>query len=252
MNELIQQKLLALEADSGIRILYACESGSRAWGFASDDSDYDIRFIYVWPRERYLGIFPPADVLDYEIDDNDLDLSGWDLKKALPLFRKANGPLFEWISSPIVYFQDEEVMAKWRALVERYFVPGHSAAHYLGLSRKINGRIQEGGETTAKKYLYVLRALLSARFVAEYGKPPLVDFACLREQLTIPPNVQDEIDGIIRQKASGSEGDRIPRNSTLDTFIEEQSRISNELVHSLPSEMGPVEPLDEFFRSVIS
>ena len=252
MTDLIEKKLRTLEEENGFRILYACESGSRAWGFASADSDYDIRVIYVWPRDHYLGVFSPPDTFDFGIDENDLDLSCWDLRKALPLFRKANGPLFEWLYSPIVYFEDKEVLAEWRNLVSAYFVPGHSVGHYLGLSRKINGVIREKGQVTAKKYLYVLRALLSAAFVVENRTPPPVEFTRLRRQLTLPAEVGQEIDAMIAEKAGGSEGDLIPRNGILDAFVDQQLESVAEAASSLSSEMGSVPPLDEFFRSVLS
>jgi len=252
MTESIRRKLHDLEDSSGFRVLYACESGSRAWGFASSDSDYDVRVIYVWPRDRYLGIFPPPDTLDLGVDRDDLDVSCWDLRKALPLFRKANGPLFEWLFSPVVYLEDDEVMRQWRQLVDDYFVPGHSASHYLGLSRKINGGIRDGARPTAKKYLYVLRALLSATFVVEHRAPPPVNFDHLRERFALPPEVDREIDAMIAEKAEGSEGDRIPRNDLLDGFIDERSQAVTDAVSALPSEMGPIGPLDEFYRSVLS
>lgn len=252
MIELIRQKLSELEAENGFRILYACESGSRAWGFASKDSDYDIRVIYSWPQDRYLGVFTPPDTFDCGVDENDLDVSCWDFRKALALFRKTNGPLFEWLFSPIVYLEHESVMSQWRSLARDSFVPAHSAAHYLGLSSKINGVIRETGVSTAKKYLYVLRALLSALHVVDHQTPPPVEFAVLLQQLDLPAEVRLEIDSMIAEKATGSEGDRIQRNAVLDSFIDEQSDALKEKAMALPSEMSPVDPLDSFFRTVIA
>ena len=104
MKEEILRRLDQIEREDDVRIVYACESGSRAWGFESTDSDWDVRFIYVHPRDWYLSIDvgEKRDVIERPIND-ELDISGWDLRKALKLLRKSNPPLLEWLSSPIVY-----------------------------------------------------------------------------------------------------------------------------------------------------
>ena len=86
--------------------MWACESGSRAWGFPSVNSDYDVRFVYLRRTEDYLRASPLRDVIEIPISD-ELDISGWDLPKALGLFRKSNPPLLEWLQSPIVYQQEK-------------------------------------------------------------------------------------------------------------------------------------------------
>jgi len=98
----IKAELARIEEDENISILWACESGSRAWGFESQNSDYDVRFIYLQRTEEYLRASDLRDVIEKPISD-DLDISGWDLPKALRLFRKSNPPLLEWLQSPIVY-----------------------------------------------------------------------------------------------------------------------------------------------------
>ena len=112
MNDQIQQRLRQIEQDRDVRVLYACESGSRAWGFASTDSDYDVRFIYTHDRDWYLSIYERADGIELGVDEENIDLSGWDLRKALRLFLKSNAVIFEWLYSPIVYFQDDTFTAK--------------------------------------------------------------------------------------------------------------------------------------------
>jgi len=122
MNELIQQKLTEIERDRGVRVLYACESGSRAWGFPSPDSDWDVRFIYVERPEWYVTVTPRRDFIEMPINDA-LDISGWELRKALNLMRKSNPPLLEWLDSSIVYQQDDAFVAAIRELVPLYFSP---------------------------------------------------------------------------------------------------------------------------------
>lgn len=102
MTTEIQQELSRLEIQHNIQILYAVESGSRAWGFASVNSDWDVRYIYVHRPEWYLHIDDKKDNQE-EILPNDIDLAGWELRKALRLFRKSNPPMLEWLDSPIVY-----------------------------------------------------------------------------------------------------------------------------------------------------
>ena len=116
MEQRICERIREIESDYGFRIIYACESGSRAWGFASEDSDYDVRFIYQWQPGDYLSIYEPKDQVDLGVDAENLDFSGWDIRKSLPLFRKSNGALMEWLHSPIVYFEDSEIMGEWREL----------------------------------------------------------------------------------------------------------------------------------------
>jgi uncharacterized protein len=101
----ILDRLLAIEAEHGVRALYACESGSRGWGFASPDSDYDVRFIYVHPLPWYLRVSAQRDVIEVPISD-ELDINGWELRKALSLLKKGNATLIEWLDSPVVYRAD--------------------------------------------------------------------------------------------------------------------------------------------------
>ena len=253
MQDLITAQLSALEAEHGFRILYACESGSRVWGFASADSDYDVRFLYAWPRDRYLGIYDPRDTIDCGVDENDLDLTGWDLKKALPLFRKANASLFEWLHSPIVYREDTAVIEKWRSLLPDYFVPKNSAAHYLGLSKQIWRRMteRESATVTAKQYLYVLRSILAARFVVERRERIAVSFDELRAGLELGEQIASAIDHMISEKSAAKESDAIPRHGTLDEFIVTEQECLGPAIDELPAERGPIERLDQFFQSVI-
>ncbi len=135
MRERIFQQLEIIEADKDVRILYACESGSRAWGFPSKDSDFDVRFIYVHPTSWYLSIDDKRDVIEKNIDDC-LDISGWELRKALRLFRKSNPPLLEWLQSPVVYLEKHKTADKLRDLRVVYFSPKSCLYHYLQMARR--------------------------------------------------------------------------------------------------------------------
>ena len=126
MRKQILKKLAEIEMEHDVRIIYACESGSRAWGVPSKDSDYDVRFIYAHPRDYYLSISPLRDVIELPIDPV-FDINGWDIRKALSLLRKSNIRLLEWLQSPIVYVQSDEPFELFKAVVPFGFSPERSA-----------------------------------------------------------------------------------------------------------------------------
>src|SRR5262249_5832090 len=134
VRERVENELAALEQVEGVRIVYVVESGSRAWGFPSQDSDYDVRFLYVRPMDAYLTIVPARDVIEYPISDA-LDLNGWDLRKALGLFRKSNPSILEWLHSPIVYRDRFGVASRLRDLEPVYVTVRSSLYHYLSLAK---------------------------------------------------------------------------------------------------------------------
>ncbi len=161
----VQDALADLEAACDVRVLYACESGSRAWGFASRDSDYDVRFLYVHRRDWYLSVEDRRDVIERPLAD-DLDLSGWELRKALRLLRKSNPPLLEWLRSPVVYRHDPLFAAEFGTLASEFYSPRRCFAHYLHMARGNWRGYLYGRETVSlKKYLYVFRPLLGCRWI---------------------------------------------------------------------------------------
>ncbi len=251
IEDKIRAKLSALESEAGFRILFACESGSRAWGFASADSDYDVRFVFAWTPDRYLAVSPYAETIDKGIDEDAIDLSGWELRKALGLFRKSNGALCEWLRSPIIYREEAPLMDEWRRLLDEEFAPKANAIHYLGLCRKMWFRIREEETVTAKRYLYALRALLSARFVIERGRPAPVPFEELRASLETPADVAVAVARMIAEKSGGAEADGIVRKTVVETYLESELERLNELADTLPDRLADGDRLDAFFRSAI-
>ena len=242
----VQNELAKVEADYGVRVLYACESGSRAWGFASRDSDYDVRFLYVHPRDWYLSVDNHRDVIEQKIHEN-LDISGWELRKALRLLRKSNPPLLEWLKSPVVYAQDATFVAGFRELAAGYYSPMRCFAHYLHMA---SGNVREylKGETVwLKKYLYVLRPLLACRWIERgLGQVPM-EFAELVYEVVNDARVLLAIAELVARKMEGDELDRGPKIEALEQFINaELPRLR--LV--LPPDDAPpqVEPLNRFFQ----
>lgn len=122
MRERVLDELARIERERNVRVLYACESGSRAWGFASTDSDYDVRFVYVEKPEWFIQVDAGRDVIERPLDD-ELDISGWELRKTLGLLRKSNPTLLEWLDSPLVYRSEPAATARLRELAEAFYSP---------------------------------------------------------------------------------------------------------------------------------
>jgi predicted nucleotidyltransferase len=248
----IQSILERLEEQENVRILYACESGSRAWGFPSADSDYDIRFIYVRPRDWYLSVDLEhrRDVIERPIQGA-VDLSGWDLRKALGLFRKSNPPLLEWLNSPIVYLESTSAAARLRALLGECYSPLACAHHYLHMARGNFREYLSGSEVWVKKYFYVLRPLLAVKWIeAGHGVAPMA-LSVLVDRIITDPDLKDAIASLVEAKRRGDELDRGPMIPAITAFIEQEMARLETSPLSLPGAAPPIEPLNKLFRSVL-
>ena len=157
--KIVKDKLLKIGKENNVKILYAVESGSRAWGFESLDSDYDIRFIYAHEIKWYLNILPKKDVIEYPIV-NEFDYSGWDLRKTMFLLNKSNPVFFEWLRSPIVYYKDNFFYNTMEQLSKEYFSPISSVYHYLHMANGNYRQFLQTDEVKIKKYFYVLRPIM--------------------------------------------------------------------------------------------
>jgi len=249
MNSEILSRLSAIEEKHAVRILYACESGSRAWGFASPDSDYDVRFIYVHPRNHYLSILDNRDVIELPVNAV-LDVNGWDLRKALALFRKSNAPLYEWLQSPIVYRQDETFAAELRALMPRYFSLRAGCHHYHAMARNAFEHELQGEQVRIKKYFYALRPLLAACWIVDKRGVPPMEFAPLRTLIS-DEKVQQAIDELLEKKKVSDEKSTIAPVRVLQDFIAASlERCLRESEHLEPF-IGELEPIDAFFRKYL-
>lgn len=242
----VAEELRRIEQLHDVRVLYACESGSRAWGFFSRDSDYDVRFIYVQARDWYLSIEDRRDVIEEPINDA-LDVSGWELRKALRLLRKSNPPLLEWLKSPVVYAQEERFVREFRVLARGYYSPVRCFKHYLHMAFGNARDYLKGEEVRLKKYLYVLRPLLAARWIERgLGEPPM-PFDHLVEAMVEDGEVREAIACLLALKKAGDELHRAPRIAVLHRFIEAELRRLEGV--ELPEEEVPSsEALNEFFR----
>jgi hypothetical protein len=218
MRALIAEKLADIERQHQVTVLYACESGSRGWGFASPDSDYDVRFVYVHRLPWYLTVLPGRDVIEQPIS-GDLDINGWDLRKTLGLLRDSNPTLLEWLRSPIVYRAVEPWAPRLRALAEEEFSLVRGYHHYVSMARK-NLREHLLGEVVRyKKYLYVLRPLLAARWIREGRGAPPMRFAELASEMVTDPALLEELNALLAVKMRAGEAATSPRWPGLHDFI---------------------------------
>lgn len=222
MEQMIRAKLHEIEEKENVRILLAVESGSRAWGFASTDSDYDVRFIYIRPQYEYLKLDALRDVIELPIDDV-LDINGWDLQKTLRLLYKSNPTLFEWFSSPIVYMETE-FADTFRRVKNKYFSTKRSLYHYISMAEGNYREYLKGDIVRAKKYFYVLRPVLACCWILEKGTPPPMLFSELMEA-ELPRGVREDVNRLLNLKVKSPEIKEIPRidsiNCYLDSSIEE-------------------------------
>ena len=248
MRRAVAAELERMERAEDVRVLLAVESGSRAWGFASPDSDFDVRFVYVRPVEHYLRLEPARDVLVWRVDEV-FDVDGWDADKALRLLRGSNPSLFEWLASPIVYAEDR-AFAVVRGLAADCFSPVASAHHYLSMGR--NHLAALAGETVRlKKCLYTMRAILAARWVvAERAPAPML----LRD--LVDAELEEPMRGLaaelLEAKTAGGEHGERPRIAALNAWAAGALvQVTGALADVEPPTPVPWERLDEVFLALV-
>jgi len=235
MTSRITSALASLEAQHNIRILYACESGSRAWGFPSPDSDYDVRFIYVHALDWYLGLDENPDTLNFPVDD-ELDLAGWELRKTLRLLRGSNAALFEWLQSPIVYHEAAGFRAQLAPLLPRAFNLKAGLHHYLGQLRRGVEEELTSEEVRLKRLFYALRSALAARWIRERHTLPPMEFAPLRTLL--PPDLQVAVDELLARKTHAHEKTLVARPAALAAFLAAEYVAGQAAREQLPVRQG--------------
>lgn len=256
MNETIHKKLLAIEEKHKVKILYAVESGSRAWGFPSKDSDYDVRFIYIHPPEWYLSIDPQGigvkrDVIEEPINDL-LDISGWEITKALRLFRKNNPPLLEWLRSNIIYYQKYTFVDEIRTLESDVFYPSSMLHHYLNMAKNNYREYLQGPVVRIKKYFYVLRPILACKWIEKYNMSPPISFHELLKDIIPEGELKNAVELLLKRKLLGDELDIEPRICVINDFVENEIERLEEYSKSLRVEVkDPTNMLDELFRNTL-
>ena len=248
----IQHTLESLESAENVVVLLAVESGSRAWGFPSVDSDYDVRFIYIRPTEWYLSVDLEnrRDVIERPLE-NEIDISGWDIRKALKLFRKSNPPLLEWLQCPLVYRERFSFGARLREFLPEFYSPRACFYHYLHMAK---GNIREylHGETVwRKKYFYVLRPLLAMRWIDQGRGPVPIEFRKLVEATIEDSTLRAAINDLIAAKQAGAELERGPRTPVISDFVESEMARHGQSLSERPDVAPSFEVLNELFRNTL-
>ena len=251
MRQIIGGELDRLEQERGVRVLLAVESGSRAWGFDSPDSDFDVRFVYARPAADYLRLEESRDTIEWRLDET-LDISGWDIAKLLRLLRASNPSAFEWLATDIVYREDPS-FAQVRNLAPACYAPKAGAFHYLSLAANSAKPVLDSAnaQVSAKKYLYAVRALLAARHVLTEGRPAPMRFEDL-SQAAVPEDVRDVISALLAAKREGDEHNLMAPDERLNTWISEEHATLTRMAEAAPHTPKPSwEPLNEVFRAII-
>jgi predicted nucleotidyltransferase len=249
MKARINELLDRIEVDNKVQILFAAESGSRAWGFPSPDSDYDARFIYVHPKDYYLSIDDQRDVIELPVDEV-LDINGWDIRKALKLFAKSNAPLFEWLQSPIVYQSDDRFHKALVELMPLYFNPRAMFHHYFSMAKAATeGKEFVGDQIKLKKHFYALRTLLSCKWTLERNEIPPMEFGKLR--VLLDSELNKIVDDLLELKGKTDETFTIKSPPLIQSWI--FSRRGDFERHK-PEERSITtdrEPLNQLFRQYL-
>lgn len=249
VGDRIKTTLKTLEEERDIKILYAAESGSRAWGFASADSDYDVRFVYVRKPEWYLSINVEnkRDVVELPID-SELDVVGWDLRKACKLLTKSNPSILEWLTSPIIYRNNQSMRRRCMNMMADHYLTTAGHYHYLNMAKKNYRGYLKSDRVRIKKYFYVLRPLLCVRWIEKYKTLPPMDFRELLEDTVDDDAVLMEVYELMARKRLGFESDFEARNELLNGFIDSELAKMDEIVPPGIARKDTLSGLDRIFR----
>lgn len=251
MHEQILSELKRLEKQHSIKILYAVESGSRAWGFASKDSDWDVRFIYVHPPEWYLSIDEKKDSLEIMLP-NELDFAGWELRKTLKLFLKSNPPLLEWLRSPLLYLEQHSTAEQMRRLSGEYFNPKSCLYHYLHMASRNYKAYLLSDQVKIKKYFYVLRPLLACKWIEENDTIAPMEFEKLISSQVDNRELKEAIETLLERKKRGEELDLEPRIPIIHDFLDAEIQRFTELVTGYDINLKPdTNKLNTLFRTTL-
>ncbi len=249
MKQEIDEQIKSIEAQYAVTVLFACESGSRAWGFASPDSDYDVRFIYSQQKEHYLSIRERRDVIELPVNEI-LDVNGWDIRKALQLFLKSNGPLYEWLQSPIIYKEVTNFARELRKLMPDYFSLRAGCHHYLSMTRNTFEYDLQGEQVKLKRYFYALRPALACRWILERRTVPPMEFHLLRTLVT-DAAWQDAVDDLLKRKLEAEEKAFIAPVALLQQWLAQVILESKAEADALQALTSSTDQLDELFRKFI-
>lgn len=249
MKEEIIEHINQLEKEKGITILLAAESGSRAWGCPSPDSDYDVRIIYKRPKSEYLEIDDRPDTINY-FHGELLDINGWDLKKTLKLIRKSNATPFEWAQSPIKYKEIDNFSSTILNLSKEYFQPRHTVNHYKGIAKNSYLSNDLSGEIKLKKLFYVLRPLMAAKWIIIKNEIPPMDIPNLISIIDENDIVQ-HINNLLEIKSAANEDYVHKMDKLIIDFIDQEFNYVSSIQLEEKTEVPSSEQLNKKFKEII-
>jgi hypothetical protein len=232
----IDRHLREIRAEHRVAIGIAIESGSRAWGFPSPDSDYDCRFVYIRSAEDYISPWPMRDVIELPLQ-GDLDINGWDLAKALKLVLKGNAVVIEWLMSPIVYDGDAGFRDGLEALARDHAPAAAVARHYLHLGLRQRATcFADGGAVPLKKLFYALRPAAALRWLRHHPKAGIapMHFPTLLAECDAPPDVLEIATELIVRKAATRELGTAPLPAPIERFVDGEFALAAETLPTSP------------------
>lgn len=247
----IKNYLREIEAQENIEILLACETGSRAWGFPSPDSDYDVRLIYKHDLSWYLRLSEGNDTIDRMLDNREIDISGWDLRKSLRLLLKSNPPLLERIQSPITYKSNQPFVSDLNEIASQFYSRIATMHHYLSMAKKGIDEISGTSEYRLKKFFYTIRSAVACKWIVERDEIPPIVFQEMLGGLEIQDFILQRIDELISLKATKNESYIHSGESDLIKFTSGCIELGEANFKSLPSARGDLEKLNAFFTSTV-
>lgn len=252
MNKKISHYLVEIEKNKDIEILLACETGSRAWGFPSPDSDFDIRIIYKHKKDWYLSLNEQKDSLDLMFENNKIDITGWDLRKSLKLLHKSNASMLERIQSPIIYKKNDGFLEEIKIVAQNQYSKIATMHHYLGMAKKFIEEMKESEEYKLKKFFYTLRSATACKWILEKDEMPPIEFIKMLNNLDIDSKLTKRINELIELKATKSETYYHKGESELLRFIEKCINAAEKNRLNLPSAKGTIDELNKFFIKTLS
>jgi uncharacterized protein len=253
MKALIIDTIKKIEQQNDVKIIFAVESGSRAWGISSENSDYDVRFIYVHKKDWYLSIDEKKEVIQVPINDH-LDINGWELRKALRLINKSNPHLFEWLHSGIMYDQNTSFAEKMKRIEPKAFQAKSALYHYLNMAKRNYLDFLQGDIIKIKKYFYVLRPVLACNWIEKYGTFPPVEISVLVEDILESGPLKQDVLALIQSKIKGEVADSNQRYQQVNHYLKEEiDRITN-TVKTLEEKRREdiIDELNFIFRETLS
>lgn len=248
----IMRRIVEAEKEHDVKVLYAVESGSRAWGFSSPNSDYDVRFIYAHKKDWYLSVDleDKRDVIEYPIVD-EIDINGWDLRKALKLFWKSNPAFIEWLQSPIIYVDDGYFAQSARELMSTIASSHKGIYHYLHMAKGNFREYLKKDLVPLKKYFYVLRPLLAIMWLEKYDKPAPIEFEELRRLVADNKPLDEAITDLLARKRLSLEKEYAPAVPVINEFIESELARHENYVTSNKGRDAQFESLNLLFKAVL-